>query len=168
MTDKDITQAAAGLLVGVQKMITTLGDKHLVDPTELRLTVTARAKQAKALIDGGMSQRQAAKALGVSKRTIQNDVDTKYPKSGQKVSTSKPRGTDVKQKASNGGPSRKEIETKIQQSEAKLSTAKVQSYMYDTACRLVAEMTAHTRSRFIQHMEKNYGQAENTSSERGS
>lgn len=41
--------------------------------------------------------------------------------------------------------------------EANLSTARMQTLMFDSVCRLLAEMTPQTRSRVTRHMEKNYG-----------
>jgi hypothetical protein len=38
------------------------------------LTVEARPEKAKELVDSGLSQRQAAKALGVSHTTVQQDL----------------------------------------------------------------------------------------------
>jgi len=44
-------------------------------------------RTAAKLIEGGMSQRQAAKALGVGKGTIQRDVDRSGPRGGPKRAT---------------------------------------------------------------------------------
>jgi hypothetical protein len=41
---------------------------------QLRLTIEARREKTKELIDAGMSQRQAAKALGVGLGTVQRDL----------------------------------------------------------------------------------------------
>ena len=51
------------------------------------LTVEARRKKAKEFVDSGLSQRQAAKVLGVDHKTIQNDLANKSPRSGEKVAT---------------------------------------------------------------------------------
>lgn len=48
-------------------------------------------------------------------------------------------------------------EKEIRAAEAKLSTARMQSLMFDSVCRLLAEMTPHTRARVKRHMEENYG-----------
>src|SRR4029077_20646307 len=48
---------------------------------KLRLTVAARRETAAKLVEGGMSQRQAAEALGVGKGTIQRDLDRNGPPS---------------------------------------------------------------------------------------
>jgi hypothetical protein len=54
---------------------------------KLRLTVAARRETAAKLVEGGMSQRQAAEALGVGKGTIQRDLDRNGPQSGPERST---------------------------------------------------------------------------------
>lgn len=53
----------------------------------MRWTIAARKEAAAKLIEGGMSQRQAAKVLGVSHTTILNDVANNLPKGGKKVAT---------------------------------------------------------------------------------
>jgi helix-turn-helix, Psq domain len=50
----------------------------------------ARREAAQKLIAGGMSQRQAAKVLGVSHTTVQADVADNLPKSGKQSATGKP------------------------------------------------------------------------------
>lgn len=68
-------------------------ERGLMTPESLRLTIEKRQETAKALIANGVSQRKVAKALGVSKGTIQNDVSgQKLSKNGQKVSTRKSSG----------------------------------------------------------------------------
>jgi transposase len=54
----------------------------LIEPEKWRLTVAARREKAKALVDGGMSQRAAAAALEVDKRTIGRDLRHCAPESG--------------------------------------------------------------------------------------
>jgi DNA-binding CsgD family transcriptional regulator len=49
-------------------------DKKLIDREALKYTIEARQKIAAKLVEGGMSQRKAAKALGVSQSTLQRDV----------------------------------------------------------------------------------------------
>ncbi|MGH9552231.1 MAG: helix-turn-helix domain-containing protein, partial [Terriglobales bacterium] len=56
----------------------------LVEPERLRFTIEARKQEAKRLIDEGMSQRQAAKVLGVSHTTVQADLADDLPKGGKK------------------------------------------------------------------------------------
>ena len=54
---------------------------------QLRLSVAARRETAAKLIEAGMSQREAAKALGVSHTTVQRDVEQNVPKSGTERAT---------------------------------------------------------------------------------
>jgi hypothetical protein len=49
-------------------------ERGLTSPEDLRLTIAKRAETAKALVAGGMSQREAAKLLGVSHQTVMRDV----------------------------------------------------------------------------------------------
>src|SRR5262249_14544327 len=57
----------------------------------MRLTIAARAETAKKLIKSGLSQREAARLLGVNHKTIQRDVAHNAPKSGAKsAATNKP------------------------------------------------------------------------------
>jgi len=65
--------------------------RGLATPEDMKLTIAARQKTAQTLVNGGMSQRQAAKALGVDPKTIRNDVGKKSPGSGEKVPTTKPK-----------------------------------------------------------------------------
>jgi hypothetical protein len=53
----------------------------------LRFTIEARKEEVKKLADTGMSQRDIAKAVGVSHTQVQNDLATKLPKTGNKVAT---------------------------------------------------------------------------------
>jgi transposase len=41
-----------------------------IDEQQLRLTIEARREKARELVDSGLSQRQAAKVLGVDQKTI--------------------------------------------------------------------------------------------------
>lgn len=52
----------------------------LTPAESLRLTIVARQKAVKALIDGGMSQRETAKTLGVHKKTVERDLGKGKPK----------------------------------------------------------------------------------------
>ena len=59
-----------------------------IDESQLRLTVSARRIEAKKLIDSGLSQRQAAKALGVDHATINRDLAVQNaPRNGAKCTT---------------------------------------------------------------------------------
>jgi hypothetical protein len=81
------------VLVAVSAQVQYMADKGLVDPKKMRLTLEVRREKAKELVDGGMSQRQAAIVLGIPRSTLQNDLDESRPESGRESSTRKVRGT---------------------------------------------------------------------------
>jgi hypothetical protein len=56
--------------------------------------IAKRQETAKALVDGGMSKRQAAKVLGVDPKTLRNDVREKSSKSGENIPASKKSAAD--------------------------------------------------------------------------
>jgi transposase len=55
----------------------------------LRLTVAARRETAAKLVEGGMSQRQAAKALGVDEGTVRGDLRKNSADGAEKSRTTK-------------------------------------------------------------------------------
>lgn len=61
-------------LVNTARAIGEKGIKTGAISPQLRLTVEARKEQAKKLVDGGMSLRDAAQELGVSPMTVSRDV----------------------------------------------------------------------------------------------
>jgi predicted transcriptional regulator len=64
------------------------GDRRAyITPEDIRLAVAARREAAQQLCAAGMSQRRAAKVLGVTHATIRRDVEQNVPKSGTKSST---------------------------------------------------------------------------------
>ena len=81
------TRIAGKLLTDVRDLVDWGVEGGHTTPEKLRLTVAARRETATKLIEAGMSQRQAAKALGVGKGTIQRDMDQNGPKSGPKRTT---------------------------------------------------------------------------------
>jgi hypothetical protein len=87
MSDEKFTSAAIKLLTATRDMCEWGEEKGLLDIEKVRLTVSARKEKAKELVDAGMSQRQAAKVLGVSHTAIQKDLATKLPNDGNKVAT---------------------------------------------------------------------------------
>jgi hypothetical protein len=91
MTDKpDFTTIANGLLTNVHDLVDWgIVGGHTTDD-KLRLTISARQEAAKELIGKGLSQRQAAKVLGVGKSTIQDDLAGNRPKGGRKLATAEP------------------------------------------------------------------------------
>lgn len=69
------TKVATDLLVGVRDLVKWGMDTGNTTPEMMRLTVAARQEAAKKLVEGGMSQRQAAKVLGVGLGTVQRDLN---------------------------------------------------------------------------------------------
>lgn len=59
-------------------------------PEDIRLSIADRKAAAIKLVEGGMSQRQAAKLLGVSQMTIMRDVKQNVSKSETKSDTDSP------------------------------------------------------------------------------
>jgi N6-adenosine-specific RNA methylase IME4 len=76
------TKIAGKILTDVRDLVDWGIDTGHTTQDKLRLTVAARRETASKLIEGGMSQRQAAKALGVGKDTIRRDVAQNAPESG--------------------------------------------------------------------------------------
>jgi len=72
--DEDFTKIAGKLLVDVRDLVEWGVETGHTTHEQFRLTVAARRELATKLIDNGMSQRDAAKALGVSKSTLHDDV----------------------------------------------------------------------------------------------
>jgi len=70
----DFTKIAGKLLTNVRDLVDWGIEGGHTTEEQLRLTVTARREKAAKLIEGGMSQRQAAKALGVSAATVNSDI----------------------------------------------------------------------------------------------
>lgn len=68
------TKIAGKLLTGVRDLVDWGVDGGHTTPEQLRLTVEARRETAAKLIEGGLSQRQAAKALGVDESTVRADM----------------------------------------------------------------------------------------------
>lgn len=87
-TDKEITRALANHIGTARELVECLEEKGLVDKAEFRLTVEARREKAQELVDSGMSQRQAARELGVHHSTIQDDL-AEYPPEHGGISATK-------------------------------------------------------------------------------
>jgi predicted XRE-type DNA-binding protein len=68
------TKIAGDLLIGVRDLVNWGIDTGNTTPENIRLTVAARREAAIKLVEGGMSQRRAAKVLGVNQATISRDV----------------------------------------------------------------------------------------------
>jgi hypothetical protein len=106
----------------------------LTSPEEVRLTVEKRKEMAKQLVDGGMSKRKAAQALGVSEGTVRGDLSAqKSRKNAQELRTIEPMPTEEE------------------------ADADWQDAVFESACRLVDErMTSETRKRFFVHIMESY------------
>ena len=87
MSDDAFTKIAGKLLGGVRDLVKWGIEEGHTTEEKLRLTVEARRETASKLIEGGMSQRQAAKALGVSHQTLGRDLAHDGPESGPKRTT---------------------------------------------------------------------------------
>jgi len=85
----EFTKGLGQVLSGAKALYDFGVEKGFTTPKEMRLTVMARQAEAKKLIASGVSRRQAAKVLGVSRQTVQNDVKgvKKVAKNGKKVDT---------------------------------------------------------------------------------
>jgi len=86
-TDDLFTKIAGKLLTDVRDLVGWGIDGGHTTAEQLRLTVTARRETAAKLIEGGMSQRQAAKALGVTHTQVRRDLAQDVPEDGTKRST---------------------------------------------------------------------------------
>jgi N6-adenosine-specific RNA methylase IME4 len=72
--DNSFTKIAGQLLTNVRDLVDWGIEGGHTTADQLRLTIQARREHAAKLVESGMSQRDAAKALGVSPATINNDV----------------------------------------------------------------------------------------------
>jgi len=91
-TDKKFTKLVVNHLQNAKGFFDYGIEHGLTTAADVRLTIAKRQETAKALIEGGMSQRQAAKVLGVSQSTIRDDVrdpSSKHSESEQKILTTK-------------------------------------------------------------------------------
>lgn len=101
------TKVAGDLMIGVRDLVNWGLDTGVTTEDKMRLTVTARQETAKALVASGVSQRKAAKMLGVKHTTIQRDVARNVPKGGTKSATgsaiTKARRAAASTRSSSGG-----------------------------------------------------------------
>src|SRR5262249_36945367 len=77
MTDEKFTKIAVKLGVTVRDLFEWGIESGHTTPEQLRLTIHARREKAAKLIEDGMSQRQAAKELGVGQTQIRRDLSPK-------------------------------------------------------------------------------------------
>jgi 16S rRNA G966 N2-methylase RsmD len=81
------TKIAGQLMLDVRDLVNWGFETGNTTPERMRLTVAARQEAAVKLVESGMSQRQAAKLLGVAEGTIRNDVRKSSAESAQQLRT---------------------------------------------------------------------------------
>jgi N6-adenosine-specific RNA methylase IME4 len=91
MTEPDdkLTALTGNVIAAVRDQVRHLVDVGLVQADKLRLTIEARREKAQELIDFGLSQREAAKELGVDRSTVRRDLGLLDPDIGAKRPTIK-------------------------------------------------------------------------------
>lgn len=88
MSDAEITKSLGAVLSIVRDHAELLIGKGHVDADDLRLTIAARTKVVTSLRDKGMSEREIAKTINVSRGTVRRDLlGLKSPESGPKKPT---------------------------------------------------------------------------------
>jgi N6-adenosine-specific RNA methylase IME4 len=83
----EFTKLAGKLLTNVRDLVNWGIEEGHTTAEKLRLTVAARRELTAKLIEGGISQRQAAKVLGVTHTQVRRDLAQDVPQSGTKRST---------------------------------------------------------------------------------
>jgi len=86
-TRNRFTKVTSDLMLNVRDLVNWGLDTGNTTPEQMRLTVSARQEAATKLVESGMSQRKAAKVLGVSHSTVRADLADNLPQSGRKSST---------------------------------------------------------------------------------
>jgi phage N-6-adenine-methyltransferase len=84
MVDKKFTKLLSNHLLNAKGFYDYGIENQLTTPEAFRLTIAKRQETARALVNGGMSRRKAAKMLGVSHDTIARDVSDNLTKNGGK------------------------------------------------------------------------------------
>jgi DNA invertase Pin-like site-specific DNA recombinase len=109
MTDNDFTKLLGDHLVNAKGFYDWGIQRGLTKPEDIRLTIEARRGTARALVDGGLSQREAAKVLGVSEGTVRNDLRNDFAESAQElradenpIATKRKAGEDSRKAVGNG------------------------------------------------------------------
>jgi len=87
MSDEKFTKIAGKLLYDIRDLVDWGIEGGHTTAEQLRLTVAARRETAAKLIEGGMSQRQAAKVLGVDEGTVRNDLRKNSAENAEKPRT---------------------------------------------------------------------------------
>lgn len=88
-SDEKFTKIAVKLGLTVRDLFEWGIETGHTTPEQLRLTIEARREKAAKLIEGGLSQRQAAKELGVAEGTVRNDLRNNSAEGAQKLRTTK-------------------------------------------------------------------------------
>jgi N6-adenosine-specific RNA methylase IME4 len=85
--DEKLTELTGNVIAAVSAQVRHLVGVGLVEADKLRLTIEARREKAKELVEGGLSQRDAAKALGVDEKTVRNDLRNDSAESAEQFRT---------------------------------------------------------------------------------
>src|SRR5262245_9194364 len=85
MSDKEFERLWAEQIKNTKGYFDYGVDRGLLDPNKVRLTIAERQKQAKALVDAGLSNVEAAKLLGVDEITVRRDLRQDVDKSRHNV-----------------------------------------------------------------------------------
>jgi N6-adenosine-specific RNA methylase IME4/DNA-binding CsgD family transcriptional regulator len=83
----NFTKIAGKLLTNVRDLVDWGVDEGHTTAEQLRLTITARRETASKLIEAGMSQREAAKVLGVDESTVRADLRENPAQAAEKSRT---------------------------------------------------------------------------------
>jgi predicted transcriptional regulator len=147
MPEKNLTTIFGNLLCDVKELGDWgIAEGHL-DITKLRLTVAARKEEAKRLVDGGMSKREAAKQLGVSHAQINKDLaGNKVSKNGNKVST-EPEAVLADSDDEGVLPDQSTVRQRYQRS------------LIVSCFVAIDEMTKKTKTRFFNELKEKFGDA---------
>lgn len=85
-TDPEFTKLLGEHILNAKEFYDYGVKKGLTAPEELRFTIAKRQEMAKVLAESGMSQREIAKTLGISKSQVNNDLNVqKVDENVQKV-----------------------------------------------------------------------------------
>jgi hypothetical protein len=74
MSDEKLTTLTGDVIAALKAQVQHLIGQGLIAPDKLRDTIEARREKARALVDAGLSQRQAAAELGVAETTVRRDL----------------------------------------------------------------------------------------------
>jgi N6-adenosine-specific RNA methylase IME4/DNA-binding CsgD family transcriptional regulator len=83
MSDKEFERLWAEQIKNAKGYFDYGVSRRLLDPSKVRLTIAERQKQAKALVEAGLSKVEAAELLGVDETTVRRDLRQDTDKSRQ-------------------------------------------------------------------------------------